>query len=199
MRRQTKRDSETTREDLLIRQAQEGNPAALNALELLRSKEEEVLLLQSRWVTVQKSVKRLRELDAMATDGRYALLPKKEVIKLERERKSLKANLDSMEEFSKVPLKLALLNGPVVRSAHHDAVLQRYHELIDGHLAGTLSRKDERELQRLEETLQFIEDIETSEAEKVIGERHRMMMQQLSDLTTELRKFSAGSHASKVQ
>ena len=40
--------------------------------------------LLTNWVTVQKSVKRLKELDEMATDGRYELLPKKEVIKLER-------------------------------------------------------------------------------------------------------------------
>ena len=45
--------------------------------------------LLTNWVTVQKSVKRLKELDEMATDGRYELLPKKEVIKLERERKHL--------------------------------------------------------------------------------------------------------------
>src|SRR6201996_2553347 len=43
--------------------------------------------LLTNWVTVQKSVKRLKELDEMATDGRYELLPKKEVVKLERERK----------------------------------------------------------------------------------------------------------------
>src|SRR5436190_21280213 len=49
--------------------------------------------LLTNWVTVQKSVKRLKELDEMATDGRYELLPKKEVIKLERERKHLQANL----------------------------------------------------------------------------------------------------------
>ena len=35
--------------------------------------------LLTNWVTVQKSVKRLKELDEMATDGRYELLPKKEV------------------------------------------------------------------------------------------------------------------------
>ena len=49
--------------------------------------------LLTNWVTVQKSVKRLQELDEMATDGRYELLTKKEVIRLERERKHLQANL----------------------------------------------------------------------------------------------------------
>ncbi|HMK31038.1 MAG TPA: 30S ribosomal protein S2 [Terriglobales bacterium] len=59
--------------------------------------------LLTNWVTVQKSVKRLKELDEMATDGRYDLLPKKEVIKLERERKHLQANLAGIKEMSRLP------------------------------------------------------------------------------------------------
>jgi small subunit ribosomal protein S2 len=59
--------------------------------------------LLTNWVTVQKSVKRLKELDEMATDGRYELLPKKEVIKLERERKHLQANLAGIKELVRLP------------------------------------------------------------------------------------------------
>jgi small subunit ribosomal protein S2 len=59
--------------------------------------------LLTNWITVQKSVKRLKELDDMATDGRYELLPKKEVIKLERERKHLQANLAGIKEMSRLP------------------------------------------------------------------------------------------------
>jgi small subunit ribosomal protein S2 len=59
--------------------------------------------LLTNWVTVQKSVKRLKELDEMATDGRYDLLPKKEVIKLERERKHLQANLAGIKNMSRLP------------------------------------------------------------------------------------------------
>jgi small subunit ribosomal protein S2 len=59
--------------------------------------------LLTNWVTVQKSVKRLKELDDMATDGRYELLPKKEVIKLERERKHLQANLAGIKNLSRLP------------------------------------------------------------------------------------------------
>jgi small subunit ribosomal protein S2 len=59
--------------------------------------------LLTNWVTVQKSVKRLKELDEMATDGRYELLPKKEVIKLERERKHLQANLAGIKELPRLP------------------------------------------------------------------------------------------------
>jgi len=59
--------------------------------------------LLTNWVTVQKSVKRLKELDEMATDGRYELLPKKEVIVLERARKHLQANLAGIKNMSRVP------------------------------------------------------------------------------------------------
>src|SRR6185437_3774467 len=59
--------------------------------------------LLTNWVTVQKSVKRLKELDEMATDGRYELLPKKEVIKLERERKHLQANLAGIKDLGRLP------------------------------------------------------------------------------------------------
>ncbi len=59
--------------------------------------------LLTNWVTVQKSVKRLKELDDMATYGRYELLPKKEVIKLERERKHLQANLAGIKNLNRLP------------------------------------------------------------------------------------------------
>jgi small subunit ribosomal protein S2 len=59
--------------------------------------------LLTNWVTVQKSVKRLKDLDEMSTDGRYDLLPKKEVIKLERERKHLEANLAGIKSMNRLP------------------------------------------------------------------------------------------------
>jgi len=59
--------------------------------------------LLTNWATIQKSIKRLKELDEMATDGRYELLPKKEVIKLERERKHLQANLAGIKDLARLP------------------------------------------------------------------------------------------------
>jgi small subunit ribosomal protein S2 len=59
--------------------------------------------LLTNWVTVQKSVKRLQELDEMATDGRYDLMTKKEVIRLERERKHLQANLAGIKNMRRLP------------------------------------------------------------------------------------------------
>jgi len=59
--------------------------------------------LLTNWTTIQKSIKRLKELDEMATDGRYELLPKKEVIKLERERKHLQANQAGIKDLGRLP------------------------------------------------------------------------------------------------
>jgi small subunit ribosomal protein S2 len=67
--------------------------------------------LLTNWVTVQKSVKRLKELDEMATDGRYELLPKKEVIKLERERKHLQANLAGIKNLIRLPDALFVIDS----------------------------------------------------------------------------------------
>ena len=67
--------------------------------------------LLTNWVTVQKSVKRLKELDEMATDGRYELLPKKEVVKLERERKHLQANLAGIKNLNRLPDALFVIDS----------------------------------------------------------------------------------------
>ena len=67
--------------------------------------------LLTNWVTVQKSVKRLQELDEMSTDGRYELLTKKEVIKLERERKHLNANLVGIKNMKRLPDALFIVDS----------------------------------------------------------------------------------------
>jgi small subunit ribosomal protein S2 len=56
-------------------------------------------------------VKRLKELDEMATDGRYELLPKKEVVKLERERKHLQANLAGIKNLGRLPDALFVIDS----------------------------------------------------------------------------------------
>jgi small subunit ribosomal protein S2 len=71
----------------------------------------EMYYINQRWlgglltnnVTIQKSIQRLKELDAMSTDGRYEMLPKKEVGKLERERKHLEQNLAGIKAMSGLP------------------------------------------------------------------------------------------------
>ncbi|MGH9782756.1 MAG: 30S ribosomal protein S2, partial [Terriglobia bacterium] len=67
--------------------------------------------LLTNFVTIQKSIKRLKDLEAMAQDGRYELLPKKEVIKLERERKHLEQNLAGIKEMPGLPDALFVIDS----------------------------------------------------------------------------------------
>jgi len=60
--------------------------------------------LLTNMATVQKSIKRLKDLEAMAqTEGGYAGRPKKEVIRLERERKHLEQNLSGIKDMPGLP------------------------------------------------------------------------------------------------
>jgi small subunit ribosomal protein S2 len=53
--------------------------------------------------TVQKSIKRLKELDAMATEGNWEGRQKKEIVRLERERKHLNQNLAGIKDMNGLP------------------------------------------------------------------------------------------------
>ena len=59
--------------------------------------------LLTNMVTVQKSIKRLKELDAMATTNDWEGRPKKEIIRLERERKHLLLNLEGIKDMGRLP------------------------------------------------------------------------------------------------
>lgn len=59
--------------------------------------------LLTNMVTVQKSIKRLKMLDAMATSGDWEGRPKKEIIRLERERKHLLQNLEGIKDMARLP------------------------------------------------------------------------------------------------
>jgi len=60
--------------------------------------------LLTNMLTVQKSIKRLKELEAMASvEGGYAGRPKKEIIRLERERKHLMQNLSGIKDMPGLP------------------------------------------------------------------------------------------------
>ena len=59
--------------------------------------------LLTNFQTVQKSIKRLKDLEAMQTDGRAEKLTKKERIKLDRERESLNKNLSGIKMMTRLP------------------------------------------------------------------------------------------------
>jgi small subunit ribosomal protein S2 len=59
--------------------------------------------LLTNFQTVQKSIKRLRDLEAMQSDGRYEKMTKKERIKLDRERLGLEKNLSGIKTMGRLP------------------------------------------------------------------------------------------------
>ena len=67
--------------------------------------------LLTNFTTIQKSILRLKELDEMSQDGRYELQTKKEVLRLERERKHLEANLAGIKDMDGLPDVLFVIDS----------------------------------------------------------------------------------------
>jgi len=72
-------------------------------------------------VTIQKSIQRLKELDAMSQDGRYEMLTKKEVGRLERERKHLEQNLAGIKEMPGLPDAIFVIDSNMEEIAVREA------------------------------------------------------------------------------
>ena len=66
--------------------------------------------LLTNFQTVQKSIKRLKDLESMQTDGRYDKLTKKERIKLDRERETLEKNLSGIKGMNRLPDALFIID-----------------------------------------------------------------------------------------
>jgi len=67
--------------------------------------------LLTNWVTIQKSIKRLKELDQMAAENAYQGRSKKEIVRLERERKHLQQNLAGIKEMPGLPDVLFVIDS----------------------------------------------------------------------------------------
>ncbi len=59
--------------------------------------------LLTNFATIQRSLGRLRDIEAMATDGRYDTLSKKEIARAEKERRKLQKNLEGIRGMSRLP------------------------------------------------------------------------------------------------
>jgi small subunit ribosomal protein S2 len=59
--------------------------------------------LLTNFTTIQRSLGRLRDLEAMVTDGRYDTLSKKEIAKNEKEKRKLQKNLDGIRTMGRLP------------------------------------------------------------------------------------------------
>jgi small subunit ribosomal protein S2 len=59
--------------------------------------------LLTNFATIQRSLGRLRDIEAMSTDGRYDTLSKKEIARNEKERKKLQKNLEGIRGMARLP------------------------------------------------------------------------------------------------
>ncbi len=59
--------------------------------------------LLTNFATIQRSLGRLRDLEAMTTDGRYDTLSKKEIARNDKERRKLLKNLEGIRGMSRLP------------------------------------------------------------------------------------------------
>ena len=59
--------------------------------------------LLTNFTTIQRSLGRLRDLEAMVTDGRYETLSKKEIARNEKEKRKLLKNLEGIRQMSHLP------------------------------------------------------------------------------------------------
>ena len=57
--------------------------------------------LLTNFSTIQRSLARLKDLEAMETDGRYESLSKKEIAQLEKEKRKLQKNLEGIRHMQR--------------------------------------------------------------------------------------------------
>ncbi|MGA2328747.1 MAG: 30S ribosomal protein S2 [Bryobacteraceae bacterium] len=67
--------------------------------------------LLTNHITIQRSIKRLKDLDALATEAGYQGRSKKEITRLERERKHLQQNLAGIKEMPGLPDYLFVIDS----------------------------------------------------------------------------------------
>jgi len=71
--------------------------------------------------TIRKSIDRLHQLEVMKEDGTFAKLPKKEVLKLEREMAKLEFSLSGIKEMSGLPRAVFIIDPRKERIAVQEA------------------------------------------------------------------------------
>jgi small subunit ribosomal protein S2 len=85
------------------RQAQEAVAEEANRCQMFYVNQRWLGGLLTNMTTVQRSIKRLKELEQMAAEGSYGGRPKKEIVRLERERKHLDQNLAGIKDMPGLP------------------------------------------------------------------------------------------------
>ncbi|KFZ43282.1 30S ribosomal protein S2, partial [Anoxybacillus sp. KU2-6(11)] len=75
----------------------------------------------TNFATIQKRIKRLKEIEKMAEDGTFDVLPKKEVVKLKKELERLEKFLGGIKEMKELPDALFVIDPRKERIAVAEA------------------------------------------------------------------------------
>ncbi len=106
------------------KQAQEAVAAAANRCGMPYVNARWLGGMLTNFVTIRSRVQRMEELEAMESDGRMALLPKKEQILLHKELSKLQTNLNGIRNMKKVPDAIF-----VIDTNREDIALREAHRL----------------------------------------------------------------------
>jgi hypothetical protein len=71
-----------------------------------------------------------------------------------------------------------------------DRTIREYHRLVDRRLQGIATPEDLAGLEQIKIKMQSIADEQTSQFDGILELRHNAIMEKLSSLTDELRRFS---------
>jgi small subunit ribosomal protein S2 len=85
------------------RQAQEAVAEEANRCQMFYVNQRWLGGLLTNMVTVQRSIKRLKELEQMSAENSWGGRPKKEIVRMERERKHLDSNLAGIKDMPGLP------------------------------------------------------------------------------------------------
>ena len=92
------------------RQAQEAIQEAAQRTSMFYVNQRWLGGLLTNFATIQKSIKRFREIETMRSSGQYDLFSKKEVARYERERKKLEKNLSGIKDMASLPDALFVID-----------------------------------------------------------------------------------------
>ncbi len=75
----------------------------------------------TNFITIKKSIKRMKNLEKMATDGTYDKLTKKEILSIEREKAKLDNVLGGIRDMNHLPTALFIIDAKKESIAVHEA------------------------------------------------------------------------------
>jgi small subunit ribosomal protein S2 len=113
-----------------LKKTQVKTDAAFDAIKKIVEGGEEVLFVGTKkqantltnFGTIKKSIKHMKNLEKMSTDGTYEKISKKEILHIEREKDKMKKVLDGIEEMKRLPGAIFIVDTKKEQIAVNEAI-----------------------------------------------------------------------------